>query len=220
MRLITSKLQDTSTANIETFWDDINSMTISYHYQLHCNGCSPGYSLYLSWNRTLEEVQWYRLLCHPSNSIWALKATQRIQPNQGKFCANIKQVVKVIWHNAASPPYTDGSVVFIRLWPHLVLPNRYPHRIAAAPAESLCILTAGHIQACPFHSHNCSFTCGDLDSSSNAWFLGPTWVHTQMESRSVQPFSQGSQTDWQTNRQTTLLCLQQQATSSQCCDAT
>jgi len=49
--------------------------------------------------------------------------------------------------------------------------------------------------------------------SSNAWFLGPPESTLQMASWSVQLFLQSSQS-WQTDRQTTLLCLQQQAAST------
>jgi len=49
---------------------------------------------------------------------------------------------------------------------------------------------------------------GGSGSPSNTWFLGLPESSTQMASRSVQPFSQGSlvsQTDRQTDRQTALL---------------
>ena len=47
---------------------------------------------------------------------------------------DIKQVVKVIWHKAASPPHMDGSVVFAR-WR-----QRAPHtKKALEPRNQLCL---------------------------------------------------------------------------------
>ena len=47
-----------------------------------------------------------------------------------------QQVVRVIWHKAASPPHTDGSVVFAR-WRQKASPcshpSRHPHRTGADP---------------------------------------------------------------------------------------
>jgi len=51
-------------------------------------------------------------------------------------------MVKVIWHKAASLPHTDSPVVFARLRqyaPHLLHPDRHPHHIGAASAESLWV---------------------------------------------------------------------------------
>ena len=93
-----------------------------------------------------------------------------------------QQVVKVIWHKAASQPHTDGSVVFGR-WrqsaPHPVNltyryvtisshPNWHPHRTCADPCRvALSISTAGHVRVCPgpalFRAQNCSLVCGNLD---------------------------------------------------------
>jgi len=43
--------------------------------------------------------------------------------------------------------------------------------------------------------------------SSNTWFLRPTQVHNQRESRSLQPFFRAHKRNRQTDRQTTLLRL-------------
>ena len=42
----------------------------------------------------------------------------------------------------------------------------------------------GHVLS----SNNCPFAQGNWAAPSNTYFLGPTWVHNQMASRSVQPF--------------------------------
>jgi len=69
-----------------------------------------------------------------------------------QWCSNAypwEQVVKVIWHKAASPPYTDGSITFTQ-WcqcaPHLVHPNWHPHHTGSAPCwVALCISTTRHV---------------------------------------------------------------------------
>jgi len=58
----------------------------------------------------------------------------------------------------------------------------------------------------PFPSENCPFAWG-IWTPCNTLFLGPTRFHSQTESRSVQPFLQGSrlrqtETDRQTDRPT------------------
>jgi len=74
-----------------------------------------------------------------------------------EFIGRRKQVVKVIRHKAVAPLHTDGSVIFVR-WrqcaPHLVHPNRHPHRTDAAPCwVALSISTApdmsGHVLGRP-----------------------------------------------------------------------
>ena len=53
-----------------------------------------------------------------------------------------KEVVKVIWHKTASPPHTDGSVVFTRLcqWaPHLI-------RASLSPPESTPQMASRSVQ--------------------------------------------------------------------------
>ena len=46
---------------------------------------------------------------------------------------------------------------------------------------------------CPFSPQNCPYTLGDLDRYLKRSSLGQTESITQMASRSVQPFLQGSQ---------------------------
>jgi len=52
-------------------------------------------------------------------------------------CGLIIKGVKAIWHKAASPPHTDGWIVFARrrlyVHPRIVHPNRRPYRISAVP---------------------------------------------------------------------------------------
>ena len=114
------------------------------------------------------------------------RATQRITDYIAYIrfsCCKEEQVVKLIWHKATSPPHTDGSVVFATLRqcaPHLLHPNRHPHRTGSAPCwVALSISNAGHVRGCPepahFRPQNYPFTCGDLDSHSNTRFLGPFW---------------------------------------------
>jgi len=97
-------------------------------------------------------------MCRANVAGWAVFVT--------KTKTNWNKVVKVIWRKAASPPHTDGSVVFTR-WrqcaPHLVHPNRYPHRSDSACAESLWTyrpsIVSGHALGRPIfalkiaHSH-------------------------------------------------------------------
>jgi len=107
---------------------------------------------------------------------------------------------RLIGHQAASLPHTDGSIVFAR-WrqcvPHLILPNRHPHRTGCAPCwVALSISTPGHVRACPepapFRPENCPFRCGNLDPhvSLTRGFLGPSESMPRTGSRSVQPLMQ------------------------------
>ena len=83
-----------------------------------------------------------------------------------------EQVVKVIWHKAASPPHIDGSVVFIR-WrqcaPYLIW---FPGPIRLSIPICISIGSAVFVQLTAVSPHtlqwtalltpqNCFFTCGD-----------------------------------------------------------
>ena len=123
---------------------------------------------------------------------------------------------KVIWHNAASPPQTDGPIIFDRLRQCASLsstPNRHSPRTVAAPWWiALSISTTGHVLACPvpapFRPQNRLFTCEHLDPS-NIWFLGPARVNIasgiSIGSVAFAGFTVG-QTDRQTDRQRFSVC--------------
>jgi len=103
----------------------------------------------------------------------------------------------------ASPPHTDGSIVFVR-WrhsaAHLVHPNWHQNHTGAAPCwVSLWISTARHVPGRPLFPSKLPLHMWGSGPLSNTRFLGPTRVHKQTASRSVQPFQQGSRS-WQTDR--------------------
>jgi len=96
-----------------------------------------------------------------------------------------------------------GATLQIRLNLCLLQPTRV-HNINSisigsaifAQMTAECPYTIGR----PFPPQNCPFPWG-IWTPSNTWFLGPPDASTQMASRSVQPFLQGSLV-WQTDRQT------------------
>jgi len=113
-----------------------------------------------------------------------------------------KQVVKVIWHRAATPPNTDS---FSRIR-HVAL--------MCDPITPICVLTVpvllllSHFEyidrrtcrgPAVFRLHNCPFTCGNLDPIFRHGSLGPPESIFRTASRSVQPLLQGSRS-WQTDR--------------------
>ena len=109
---------------------------------------------------------------------------------------NFQQVVKVIWYKAASPPQTDGSIVFAR-WRQCALPcghigatwrirlnlsflrpkyttqtsNRTVQPFLHSSRQKVLILYNG----LPF-SPKCPFPWGS-GSPSNSWFHGPVQTH-------------------------------------------
>jgi len=114
-------------------------------------------------------------MCHPVSSIQSHTYFGLIKK---------QQVVKVIWQQAALPPYMDGSVVFTR-WrqcaSHLI-------RDSLGPPESKFHTASRSVQ--PFlHSsqqrvailyngpppptQNCP-SYGGYEPPNNTWFLGPT----------------------------------------------
>jgi len=92
-----------------------------------------------------------------------------------------KQVVKVIWHKAASPPHTDGSDVFARLCqcaPHLVHHNRHRYSTGAAPCWiTLSISTVGHIRHVLDWPLFALLSHVGIWTPSNTWRLGSTGVN-------------------------------------------
>ena len=126
-------------------------------------------------------------------------------------------MVRVIWHKAASPPHTGGSMVFAS-WRQCA---PHPTHASLGPSESTSQTAPRSVQ--PFlhssrrrdHTRTLQWATafpskllirtGNLDPPSNTCFLGPLESTTQTASRSVQPFLQGSrswQTDWQTDHAT------------------
>ena len=105
-----------------------------------------------------------------------------------------RQVVKVTWHKAASPPHMDSSIVFTAYcqcafnWVHR---NQYPNCSSAAPCwVTLSILTTGNVRICPsqpllpsiFPLHMWDFGNHLIHGSS-----GPSKSTSWMASWSVQP---------------------------------
>ena len=129
---------------------------------------------------------------------WLLKSCDG---SCGDTCAvhmhmHSKQVVKVIWHKAASSLQTDDSIVFTRL--------------------CQCALMGGHIgtiwwirlnhpsvlyNGMPLSPSKLPLCMGNLDPHLTHGFLGPPESSIQMASRSVQPFLQGLLV-WQTDHAT------------------
>ena len=137
-----------------------------------------------------------------------------------------KQVVTIIWHKAASPPHTDGSVVFAR-WRQWV--SHVTHA-SFGPPEPITQTASLSVQ--PFlHSSRQSIAYGRVSSGMSGYALplkispsyggsGPHVMRgsldppdsaSQTTYRSVQPFCTSHdcdrQTDRQTDRHTTLLGL-------------
>jgi len=94
-------------------------------------------------------------------------------------------VTRLIWHKAASPPHSDGSVVLARLRqcaPHLVHPQSASAPYLFCPLLSRfeyidCRIYPGMSWPVPFRPQNCPFTCGDLDPILFPLFFGSTQVH-------------------------------------------
>jgi len=124
--------------------------------------------------------------------------------------SHFKQVVKVIWHKAASPPLTNGSVVFAR-WRQCAPPSSTP-QLASAPCRHCALLSRfafiysrkypDKSWVGPFRPQNCSFTRGDLGPHLIHDSLLPLESTSRTESRSVQPFCRTHSRDRQSDRQT------------------
>jgi len=116
-------------------------------------------------------------------------------------------VVKVIWHKPASPPHTDGSIVFVRLRQCSSLSNTCflgPTRIHIPNGISIgsaifAQLTAERLYTLQWAApppSNLPLSRGDVDPNLIYGFESTT----QTASRSVQPFLQGLRS-WQRDRQ-------------------
>jgi len=106
-----------------------------------------------------------KITCCPGQSFVLLCSRKEYV---GFYCvAILKQVVKVLWHSAASPPHTDGSVISSR-WHHcalhLVHLNWFLQHTGSAPCRvTLSISTIRHARRpglAPFYPQNCPFTWG------------------------------------------------------------
>jgi len=117
-----------------------------------------------------------------------------------------KQVVKVIWHKAASPPHTDS---IRQCAPHAFSTPR----TGAAPAESLWVHLSlnmtGHVlkrQLFAIKITLSPFTCDDLDLLLLHGSFGPPESISQMPYRSVQLVLQGWRLTVVTNRPRYSVC--------------
>jgi len=133
-----------------------------------------------------------------------------------------EQMMKVIWHKAASPPSvcghlantTESSVCGQSYSPgganvhsHLLHPNCHPHCTGAGPCwVTSHILTVGYVWICPGLASWRPFMCGYLHPYLIHGSLGPPESISRTTQHSFQPLLQGSRL-WQTDRQTTLLHL-------------
>jgi len=107
-------------------------------------------------------------------------------------------VVKVIWCKGASPPQTDGSIVFAR-WHlantiELVLPSTHPSPQPKRQIDRFIRFCTAHCRKSLYFTMGAPFplkitSCyGGIWTSSNDDFLGPTEFKSQTTSRSVQHF--------------------------------
>jgi len=125
-------------------------------------------------------------------------------------------MAKVIWHKAASPQHTDGSIVFARrrqcappsnrlymvhgpttYTQHLKLHLDRFSRLCTAHGRGYLYSTIGAPSLLP---QNSPFASG-ISTLSNTWLFGPIQLTLQTASRSIQPFLQGLRS-WQTDTQT------------------
>jgi len=126
-----------------------------------------------------------------------------------RFTPKEKQVVKVIWQMAAMPPHMDGANRIFQLVP-MCIPH-LPHA-CLGPPESISQTGCRSVQpllqnswqkvpilynGSPLSLSKLSLCIGGSGPPSNTLFFGPTKSVTQMASRSVQSFLQGSWL-WQT----------------------
>jgi len=105
-----------------------------------------------------------------------------------------KQVVKVIWHKAASPPHMDGSVVFFRWRRCAPRPTRasFGHRESMSQTASrsvqllcTCSLLSAYQQPMYTNHRNFSYVSGPCWGyffvSSNGWIY--PWRHPETSRR-------------------------------------
>jgi len=104
--------------------------------------------------------------------------------NRAQFVKKGKQVVKVIWHKAASPPHTDSSIVFAR-WSQCAIPRRHigatwqirlnlsflrPTRVHNPNVKSLSSATFTQLTAECHRENWCHLT-----NTSELVHMGATW---------------------------------------------
>jgi len=144
------------------------------------------------WTNILYSTRWYKRYKEIGHKNSQTVATLGLAWSiSWSSCLIVKQVVKVIWQQAASPTHMNGSMVFARCRhcaPHLInsclgLPDSKSQ--TASPSIQPCLHTAAHSRAdshytlqrtASFPPQNCPFPLVDLDPPSNAWFPGPTQV--------------------------------------------
>ena len=131
-------------------------------------------------------------------------------------------MVKVIWHKAPSPPYTDGSVVFTR-WrqcaPRLIHGSLDPPDSASQTASrSVQPFLHSSRQTVPilystmgrhFPTLKIAASHGEIWTPSNTWFLAHSSPHPKQHLERICRFLQGSrslQTDRQTDRPCYSVC--------------
>ena len=109
-----------------------------------------------------------------------------------------EQMVKVIWHTAASPSHMDSSIVFDRWRPcdptDLARFSRFSQLTADSP------YTLQWAALLPLKI-KLPITTGDMDTHIIHGSLGPSESTAHTASRSVQPFLHSSRS-WWTDRQT------------------
>jgi len=124
-----------------------------------------------------------------------------------------KQVTKLIWHKAASPPHMAGSIVFAS-WRQRAPPSNTWHASLAHPTPHPkrhldrfgCFRTA-HGKEPLYFTMGRPFPLkiapsqGRSEPPSNAWFLGPTRVHYANGISIGSAVLQGSRS-WQIDRET------------------
>jgi len=126
-----------------------------------------------------------------------------------------RQVVKPIWHKAASLPHTDGSIAFAR-WRQCAFPSNAPQS-ASAP-YLFCPLLSRFMyidrRTCPgtvcsapapFRLQNFPFTCGDLTPHLIHGSLIPNGItigSAAFAGLFFRVHSCDRPTDWQTNHAT------------------
>ena len=116
-------------------------------YNSTCAFFSPPKSTTQMANRSVQPFLQGSLVWQTDHATWSV-TIGRIYVPSTVMQPNNEQVVKVIWHKAASPPRMDGSVVFFR-W------RQY---------------------ARPFSPKNLPLPIGGSGPPSNTWFPGPTQV--------------------------------------------
>jgi len=132
----------------------------------------------------------------------------------------VVKLVKVIWHDAASPPHTAYSVVFARLRqcappaPYETCSLGPPESIPQTESRSVQQFLHSSWQKVPILYNGPPLSPSKLPLRMVVsgphlihGFFGPPESKTQTASRSVQPYCRAHDRDRPTDRQTTLLGL-------------